>query len=122
VLYLPREFVWKEEVCVPFELRKVDLRRAVTLDANHHLSKAKRLWLREGAACRHMRQSFQASNPNADLYAHYYAFQAGDMKRGKKNILHGLRTLHYALQLLRKGAITDIQEVNHYWSEVSSFQ
>jgi len=34
---------------VPFELRKVDLRRAVTLDADHHLSKAKRLWVREGS-------------------------------------------------------------------------
>jgi hypothetical protein len=48
VLYLPRELVWKEEVRVPFELRKVDLRRAVTMDADHHMSKAKRLWMREG--------------------------------------------------------------------------
>jgi hypothetical protein len=44
--------------------------------------------------------------------------RSGDIKRGKKNVLHGLRTLHYALQLLRHGAIIDLQEVNHHWPEV----
>lgn len=38
----------------------------------------------------------------------------------KKNILHGLRTLHYALQLLRHGAIIDLQEVNHHWPEIDA--
>ena len=42
----------------------------------------------------------------------------GDAKRGKKNYMHALRTLDYALQILRDGAITDLQAPNHYWPEV----
>lgn len=96
---------------MPFVLRKIDLRRAVTLDADHHISKAKRLWLREGSCAASALLATELSDVARFL-------PEGDIKRGKKNIFHGLRTLHYALQLLRTGSITNIYEANHYWTEV----
>jgi hypothetical protein len=51
------------------------------------------------------------------LILHHGCSGTGDAKRGKKNYMHALRTLNYALQLVREQAITDLEAPNHYWAE-----
>jgi len=43
---------------------------------------------------------------------------ASDATRGKKNLMHAIRTLHYARQLLQHSKLIDLHEPNHYWPEV----
>lgn len=43
-LFLPKEFIFKEELKLEFQLRKLELLRNLQLDLDHHLLKAKRIW------------------------------------------------------------------------------
>jgi hypothetical protein len=45
-------------------------------------------------------------------------FKAGDIKKAKKNIAHGLRYLNYAKQLAETGKIFDITTGNEHFHEV----
>ena len=60
-MFLPKEFVWMETVPFQFNLRFINLRKAALQDGSHNLVKAKRLFLE------------------------------GDIRKAKKNVVHGLR-------------------------------
>jgi len=90
-LCMPPECVWLERLPLPpiqEVLRIPALRKAILMDSSHNLAKAKRLWFE------------------------------GDVHKSKKNIIHGLRYLHYGLQLAENGRITDFTAGNVHWLEV----
>lgn len=92
-LCMPRECAWLERWPLPAMedvLRVPALQKAVLMDSSHNLAKAKRLWFE------------------------------GDTRKSKKNIVHGLRYLHYALQLADYGRITDYTTGNVYWRDIMS--
>eukprot|EP01119_Soliformovum_irregulare_P019879 TRINITY_DN6383_c0_g1_i4.p1 TRINITY_DN6383_c0_g1~~TRINITY_DN6383_c0_g1_i4.p1 ORF type:complete len:501 (+),score=162.43 TRINITY_DN6383_c0_g1_i4:56-1558(+) len=87
--FLPKRCVWLDEAGMTFRLRKNCLKKVVLMDANHNWMKAKRLW------------------------------KEGDKNKSKKNIVHGLRYLDYALQLIQEGTISNFEAPNIYWHQIS---
>lgn len=89
--YIPKDYVWIETIKLidQFQLHLPNLRQSVQMDSTHNFAKARRLW------------------------------KLGDFYTSKKNIVHGLRYLHYALQLLGPDSkITDFTKGNEYWYEI----
>ncbi len=43
-LYLPKDCVWLENVKFQFRMRKICLKKATIMDADHNFNKAKRAW------------------------------------------------------------------------------
>ena len=96
---LPSEYVWMETCKFPFELKMINLKRAALqgnfffnanqlADGSHNLAKGRRLW------------------------------SEGDKKKAKKNVVHGLRYLDFAMQLAKQNCIHSIHNGNKYWDEV----
>ncbi|KAL6062794.1 hypothetical protein QOT17_011939 [Balamuthia mandrillaris] len=71
-----------------FALRKTNLRKAAIADAKHNYQKAKRLW------------------------------KEGELYKAKKNLVHGIRFLLLAVQLMEKGRIDDVTAGNDVWAEI----
>jgi len=90
VLFLPREFVLKEDIKFTWHLSKLKLRKSAYLDSKHNFQKAKRSW------------------------------KEGDIYKAKKNIVHGIRYLQFGIQLLERGAIYDLEAANTTWEEVKA--
>lgn len=91
-MFLPKQYVWKETFPFDFKLQLINLRKAALQDGSHSLAKAKRLW------------------------------SEGHQLKAKKNLVHGLRFLNFAKQLIDtfrgqgKGVIFDVTGgANQYW-------
>ena len=93
LLYCPREFVWKKEVEFSFTLKRLQIQYSALMDSRHNFTKAKR--------------SFEKEK---------------NTKKAKKNLVHGLRYLKWAVQMLEKGEIYDITEGNEYWNEIKNME
>ena len=94
LVYLPPEFVFLEQIDIrsSYILYLPNLRQCIQMDSTHNAAKAKRLW-RE-----------------CDFYT------------AKKNVLHGIRYLKYALQLLENGTITDFKAGNEYFNDIMNWE
>lgn len=95
LVFLPKKFVFLEhhDISAHYILYHPNLRISVQMDSTHNMAKAKRLW------------------------------RSGDFYTAKKNVLHGIRYLSYALQLLGPEAkIYDYLAGNEYFEEVMSWQ
>eukprot|EP01122_Echinamoeba_exundans_P007208 TRINITY_DN2159_c0_g1_i1.p1 TRINITY_DN2159_c0_g1~~TRINITY_DN2159_c0_g1_i1.p1 ORF type:complete len:660 (-),score=80.47 TRINITY_DN2159_c0_g1_i1:104-1909(-) len=88
VCYAPKEFRVLEEYVVPVEIKIPTLQRTVRMDSSHNYNKARRL------------------------------FREGDIYTAKKNFVHGLRYLLFALQLIKYDRIVDFTEGNKYWKMI----
>jgi hypothetical protein len=62
------------------------------MDSSHNFAKAKRLWINDQ-----------------------------DFRKAKKNIVHGLRWLHFTNQILQDGKVYDFTCGNDSWKEVKNF-
>lgn len=94
LLYLPSDFVFKEHYNIrsAYTLHYPNLRQSIQMDSTHNAAKAKRLW-RE-----------------LDFYT------------AKKNVLHGIRYLRYAIEVLETGAITDFTAGNEYFNDIMNWE
>lgn len=88
-MFLPSQFVWREEIQFNFILKMHNLRKAALQDGSHSFQKAKRLYTKD-----------------KETY------------KGKKNLVHGLRYLNYSLQLFNFGKIYDFKVENDTFYEV----
>jgi predicted nucleotidyltransferase len=86
--YIPPEFIFQENIKLDFKIRIPSLKKSTLMDASHNYAKAKRLWF------------------------------ANDIKKSKKNIVHGLRYLLLAKQLLELEKIVDFTAGNEFWREL----
>gem|GEM_PF-2095706 len=86
-MFLPPSMVWKEELDLrpAIRLDPATLRESVCAEAGFAWNKARRIFLKEH-----------------------------DPYRGKKNLFHSFRFLHYGAQLAREGRIVDYGAANHH--------
>lgn len=83
---MPRECVWLERWALPSieeVLRLPALQKAVLMDSSHNLAKAKVRSVQEALGDHVLSSLLQR------------LWFEGDMRKSKKNIVHGLRYLHY---------------------------
>lgn len=94
LLYLPTDFVFMElyDIRAGYILHYPNLRQSIQMDSTHNAAKAKRLW-RE-----------------LDFYT------------AKKNVLHGIRYLNYAIQVLETGSINDFKAGNEFFRDIMNWE
>jgi hypothetical protein len=86
--FVDQAYIWKEQVPLQqfLHLNYIKLKKYAILDATDHMDKSKQLWLRK---------------------KNYLV--------AKKNIVHAIRLLNYAEQLLTQGCVHDFTQGNDYW-------
>lgn len=94
LVFLPRDFVFMESYDIQplYFLHFPNIRQSIQMDSTHNAAKAKRLW-RE-----------------TDFYT------------AKKNVLHGIRYLSYAIELLETGSIINFEAGNEYFDDIMNWE
>lgn len=93
MIFCSQEFIWKKEIDFSFTIKKIQIEYSSLIDSRHNFTKAKR--------------SFEKEK---------------NEKKAKKNLIHGLRYLNWAVQILEKGEIYNVSEGNELWFEIKDLK